>query len=113
MTNSTVTPTSEPEVEPTRHGRIAQLLIALSPLSLILIAYALTRWITAPLLDDPTRATNRIGIELQVSGPADVDRSFFAAVPTVWLQEHFATAPVPSPAPNALVLRIPSPGGSR
>ena len=66
-----------------------------------------------PLLDDPTHATNRIGIGLQVSGPADVDRSFFAAVPSVWLQEHFATAPVPSPAPNALVLRIPSPGGSR
>lgn len=91
MTNSTVTPTSEPEVEPTRHGPIAQLLIALSPLSLILIGYALTHWITAPLLDDPTHATNRIGIGLQVSGPADVDRSFFAAVPTVWLQEHFAT----------------------
>lgn len=110
MTNSTVTPTSEREVESTRHGPIAQLLIALS---LILIGYALTHWITAPLLDDPTHATNRIGIGLQVSGPADVDRSFFAAVPTVWLQEHFATAPVPSPAPNALVLRIPSSGGSR
>lgn len=76
MTNSTVTLTSEPEVEPTRHGPIAQLLIALSPLSLILIGYALAHWITAPLLDDPTHATNRIGIGLQVSGPADVDRSF-------------------------------------
>jgi len=74
---------------PSRHGPVAQLLIALAPLSLILIAYAVAQWITTPLAarGDST-GTNRLGVGLHVTGPADVDRSIFGAIPSVWLQER-------------------------
>ena len=72
-----------------RHGPIAQLLIALSPLSLILIAYAVAEWINAPLGAGAIGAgTNRLGFGLHVAGPAQVDRGVFGAVPSVWLQER-------------------------
>jgi membrane-associated phospholipid phosphatase len=72
-----------------RHGPVAQLLIALAPLSLILLAYAAAQWITAPLVAGGYgAATNRLGFGLHVAGPADVDRAVFGAVPTVWLQER-------------------------
>jgi membrane-associated phospholipid phosphatase len=74
---------------PSRHGPVAQLLIALAPLSLILIAYAVAQWITTPLAarGDST-GTNRLGLGLHVTGPADVDRRIFGAIPSVWLQER-------------------------
>lgn len=73
--------------EESRHGPIAQLLIAWSPLSGILIAYALAQWVSAPLAagDAPT---NRWGAPLHVHGPADADRAVFGAHPSVWLQSH-------------------------
>jgi membrane-associated phospholipid phosphatase len=74
---------------PSRHGPVAQLLIALAPLSLILLAYAVAHWITAPLVADGYgTGTNRLGFGLHVTGPADVDRGVFGAIPTVWLQER-------------------------
>jgi membrane-associated phospholipid phosphatase len=70
-----------------RHGPVAQLLIAWSPLSVILLAYAAAQWVSAPLTARGSGAgTNRLGFGLHVSGPADVDRSVFGAVPSVWLQ---------------------------
>lgn len=72
-----------------RHGPVAQLLIAWAPLSVILIAYAVAQWITAPLVaQDYNGGTNRLGFGLHVSGPADVDRALFGAVPSVWLQQR-------------------------
>ena len=70
-----------------RHGPIAQLLIAWSPLSMILLAYAAAQWISAPL--GPRghgAATNRLGFGVHVTGPAGADRGVFGAVPSVWLQ---------------------------
>ncbi len=70
-----------------RHGPIAQLLIAWSPLSVILLAYAAAQWVSAPLGAAGHAATsNRLGFGLHVSGPAAADRSIFGAVPSVWLQ---------------------------
>jgi len=67
----------------------AQLLIALSPLSLILVAYAGAQWVSAPLsrgtLDEGD--VNRLGAGLQIIWPAAADRSVFGEVPTVWLQD--------------------------
>jgi len=72
-----------------RHGPIAQLLIAWSPLSVILIAYAVAGWINAPFGARGFGAgTNRLGFGLHVAGPAQADRGVFGAVPSVWLQEH-------------------------
>lgn len=73
---------------PQRHGPVAQLLIACSPLSLILVAYAVAQWLNAPLGTGEGSPTNRLGAGLHVHGPADLDRSLFGAVPTVWLQQH-------------------------
>lgn len=72
----------------TRHGPIAQLLIAWSPLSLILVAYAVAHWLSAPLGVGDGADGNRLGFALHVAGPADADRTFFGVVPTVWLQER-------------------------
>jgi membrane-associated phospholipid phosphatase len=73
----------------TRHGPVAQLLIALSPLSLILLAYAVAQWVDAPLGARGAGAgSNRLGLPLHVAGPAGVDRDVFGAVPSVWLQQR-------------------------
>ena len=69
-----------------RHGPLAQLLIAWSPLSAILLAYVLADWLTAPLQASSGEGTNRLGFALHVAGPADLDRAVFGTVPTVWLQ---------------------------
>jgi len=71
-----------------RHGPIAQLLIAWAPLSVILLAYAAARWINAPLGMGDGADMNRLGFGLHVAGPAQVDRGVFGAVPSVWLQEQ-------------------------
>ncbi|PKH40970.1 PAP2 superfamily protein [Nocardioides alpinus] len=73
-----------------RHGPVAQLLIAWSPLSAILVAYWLAQWITAPLGDGDADSTNRVGAGLHVLGPARADEVLVGTVPTVWLQERFA-----------------------
>jgi membrane-associated phospholipid phosphatase len=69
-----------------RHGPIAQLLIASAPLSLILVAYAAAQWISAPLADGGD--TNRLGFGVHVTGPAHVDQVVFGVVPSVWLQQR-------------------------
>ncbi|KRE42597.1 phosphatase PAP2 family protein [Knoellia sp. Soil729] len=70
----------------------AQLLIALSPLSVILAAYAVAQWLTAPISHGRIREgdANRLGAGLHVSGPAGADGALFGEVPTVWLQERLA-----------------------
>ena len=86
-----MTPVAEaraPEAPPSRHGPIAQLLIAWSPLSVVLLAYAVAQWITTPLVDGSGAGTNRLGFPLHVAGPADADRAVFGTVPSVWLQER-------------------------
>lgn len=72
--------------EESRHGPIAQLLIAWSPLSTILVAYWLAQWVTAPLGTGDAADTNRLGAVLHVLGPARGDELLVGTVPTVWLQ---------------------------
>jgi membrane-associated phospholipid phosphatase len=74
--------------EAERHGPIAQLLIAWSPLSAILVAYWVVQWISTPLGTGDAASTNRLGAGLHVLGPARADEQVFGAVPTVWLQER-------------------------
>jgi hypothetical protein len=69
-----------------RHGPIAQLLIAWSPLSAILVAYWVAQWITAPLGVGDGADTNRLGASLHVLGPARADEALLGTVPSVWLQ---------------------------
>jgi membrane-associated phospholipid phosphatase len=72
-----------------RHGPVAQLLIAWAPLSVILLAYAAAQWISAPLAArGSTAGSNRLGFGLHVAGPAHLDRTVFGVVPSVWLQER-------------------------
>ncbi|WP_210437928.1 phosphatase PAP2 family protein [Nocardioides xinjiangensis] len=71
-----------------RHGPVAQLLIAWSPLSAILVAYWVAQWITAPLGTGDGADTNRIGARLHVLGPARGDEALLGTVPSVWLQER-------------------------
>lgn len=68
----------------------AQLLIALSPLSLILFSYQLAHWLNAPITAEPGggHMTNRLGFDLHIGGPPDADRAMFGTVPTVWLQQR-------------------------
>ena len=68
----------------------AQLLVALSPLSLVLAAYQLAHWINAPITVEPGRGhmTNRLGFGLHIDGPPGADRAMFGTVPTVWLQQR-------------------------
>ena len=74
---------------PSRHGPVAQLLIAWSPLSVILVAYAVADWVSGPLADrGGSGGANRLGFALHVAGTADVDRAVFGVAPSVWLQEH-------------------------
>lgn len=83
----TATPTPAPaDGQETRHGPIAQLLIAWSPLSTILVAYWVAQWITAPLGTGDGAATNRLGAPLHVLAPARADETLLGTVPTVWLQ---------------------------
>ncbi len=82
-----VTATPEVAAAPdSRHGPIAQLLIAWSPLSAILAAYWLAQWITAPLGVGDAADTNRLGASLHVLGPARADETMLGTVPSVWLQ---------------------------
>lgn len=69
-----------------RHGPVAQLLIAWSPLSAILVAYWVAQWITAPLGVGDGADTNRLGAGLHVLGPARGDEAIFGVVPSEWLQ---------------------------
>ena len=81
----------EPPHQPpsaSRHGPVAQLLIAWAPLSVILLAYAAASWISGPFETRGYTGTNRLGFGLHVDGPAAVDRALFGAVPSVWLQER-------------------------
>lgn len=71
-----------------RHGPVAQLLIAWSPLSLLLVLYASVGWVSAPLGAGDGEDTNRWGFPLHVAGPAEADRFVFGSVPTVWMQQH-------------------------
>ncbi len=80
------TPDAPSRAAQTRHGPIAQLLIAWSPLSTILIAYWVAQWITAPLGTGDGASTNRVGAALHVLGPARADEALHGTVPTVWLQ---------------------------
>jgi len=78
-----------------RHGPIAQLLIAWSPLSVILLAYAAAEWVNAPLgARGSGAATNRLGFGVHVAGPAEVDRSMFGTVPSVRVQAALADGSV-------------------
>ena len=79
-----------PEQQESRHGPIAQLLISWSPLSVILLAYGVAGWISAPLEEGDGAAINRVGAGLHVLGPARADERLFGTVPTVWLQERLA-----------------------
>ena len=94
-------PVADPGPEPTprasRHGPVAQLLIAWAPLSVILLAYAAAQWVNAPLAaagedagSNPlgSQLGNRLGFGLHVDDPARVDRVLFGAIPSVWLQER-------------------------
>lgn len=71
-----------------RHGPVAQLLLACSPLSVILLAYALAHWVSAPLETGDGAGANRLGFGLHVEEPAAVDRAVFGGVPSVWMQQH-------------------------
>jgi membrane-associated phospholipid phosphatase len=73
---------------PSRHGPIAQLLIAWSPLSAILLVYWVAQWVTAPLHGADATGTNRVGAALHVLGPARADELLLGTVPSVWLQDR-------------------------
>ncbi len=78
------------EANPTPRPAWAQLLIALSPLSLILFAYQLAHWLNALITAEPGggHMTNRLGFDLHIDGPPAADRAMFGTVPTVWLQQR-------------------------
>jgi membrane-associated phospholipid phosphatase len=76
------------DVDTSRHGPVAQLLISWSPLSVILVAYAVAAWISAPLAEGAGAATNRVGAPLHVLGPAVADERIFGVVPSAWLQQR-------------------------
>jgi membrane-associated phospholipid phosphatase len=75
--------------EGSRHGPVAQLLIAWSPLSAILVLYALAQWINAPISDGgDLGGSNRLGFRLHIAGPARVDETVFGVLPSEWLQRR-------------------------
>lgn len=79
--------TSRPR--PSRHGPLAQLLIAWSPLTAILVLYGLAEWVNDPLAAARHPAVaNRLGFGLHVWGPARVDTDVFGSVPSAWLQHR-------------------------
>lgn len=120
MTNSTVTPTSEREVEPTRHASV----IYVNHFIGIPLVTA-PAWFLAPHVGRRGRVllgTYVVGMAVTLVFTAehyviDVLVGWLVAVVAIavsrTLRPSSTTAPVPSPAPNALVLRIPSSGGSR
>ncbi|WGL52610.1 phosphatase PAP2 family protein [Nocardioides sp. BP30] len=72
-----------------RHGPVAQLLIAWSPLSAILVLYAVAQWISAPLAGRThAGGANRLGFALHTSGPRRIDEAVFGVLPSAWLQRH-------------------------
>jgi membrane-associated phospholipid phosphatase len=76
---------------PSRHGPVAQLLIALSPLSIILVAYAAAQWVNSPIHAGAAGThVNRLGFHLHVLAPARTDREVFGALPSAWLQQRLA-----------------------
>jgi membrane-associated phospholipid phosphatase len=68
----------------------AQVLIAWSPLGLILVSYAIADWINSTIAVVPGSGstTNRLGFGLHVDQPAAADRAMFGTVPTTWLQDR-------------------------
>jgi hypothetical protein len=80
--------TRERRRDGSRHGPVAQLLLAWAPLSLILVAYAAANWVSGPFGDGSTGGSNRLGLTLNVAGPAQADQALFGVVPSVWLQER-------------------------
>lgn len=83
------TRTADRVSERSEHGPVAQLLIAWAPLSVILVAYAVAQWISAPLADGGREGdVNRLGFALHVTGPARADETVFGVLPNVWLQER-------------------------
>ncbi len=68
----------------------AQLLIALSPLTLVLLSYVVAGWANQTISTEPGSGhmTNRLGFGLHVDGPVAADRAMFGEVPTVWLQQR-------------------------
>ena len=76
-----------------RHGPVAQLLIAWAPLSVILIAYAAARWVSAPLGTGDGDATNRLGFGLNVAGPARGDERLLGGIPSVCRQGRLGGGP--------------------
>jgi membrane-associated phospholipid phosphatase len=73
-----------------RHGPVAQLLIAWSPLSVLLLVYAVAGWISGPLDPGGSGAeANRLGFGLHTTGPASLDRWLFGgSLPSTWLQQR-------------------------
>ncbi|MDF8264844.1 phosphatase PAP2 family protein [Luteipulveratus flavus] len=66
-----------------------QLLLACSPLTLVLLSYVLAQWISAPITARPRQGvTNRLGFGLHVTAPPAVDRAVFGVVPSAWLQQR-------------------------
>ena len=61
--------TSDERPAESGHGPIAQLLIPWSPLSVILLPYALAGWISAPLGTGDGADTNRLGFVVNVPAP--------------------------------------------
>ena len=55
---------------------------------MILLAYAVAGWISAPLEEGDGAATNRLGFGVHVTGPPSADAGIFGAIPSVWLQER-------------------------
>ena len=79
-----------PDTGAARHGPLAQLLIAWSPLTVVLLVYGVAQWVTAPLGTGDGAPTNRLGASLHVTGPAAVDRAVFGVNPSAFLQSHLA-----------------------
>lgn len=85
ITEATRSRPAAPEVgaeDESRHGPVAQLLIAWSPLSAILVSYWVAQWVTGAL--GAGVATNRVGAPLHVVEPARADERIFGTVPMVW-----------------------------
>lgn len=73
----------------TSRGPLAQLLVAWSPLSAILVLYAVAQWISGPLAGrSEAGGANRLGFGLHVSGPRRIDEAVFGVLPSRSLQQH-------------------------
>lgn len=68
------------------HG--LQVLLAWSPLAVVLLAYAAAQWLNAPISDGASDGdTNRLGFALHVEEPVVADGWLFGRVPSQVLQE--------------------------